>query len=56
MMTGQMLAGVKPTNAVRYQIVIYFTLAAGTALACMSVILIAFQVLFSPAHQLRLER
>ena len=56
MMTGQMLAGVNPTNAVRYQIVIYFTLAAGTALACMSVILLAFQVLFSPAHQLRLER
>ena len=56
MMTGQMLAGVNPTNAVRYQIIIYFTLAAGTVLACISVILLAFQVLFSPEHQLRLER
>ncbi|MEO1126375.1 MAG: iron export ABC transporter permease subunit FetB [Cyanobacteria bacterium J06635_15] len=56
MMTGQMLAGVNPANAVRYQIVIYFTIAAGTALACIGVILLAFRVLFSPEHQLRLER
>ncbi|MGD1908230.1 MAG: iron export ABC transporter permease subunit FetB [Leptolyngbyaceae cyanobacterium] len=56
MMTGQMLAGVDPTSAVRYQIVIYFTIAAGTALACIAVILLAFRVLFSPEHQLRLDR
>ncbi|BDM83424.1 ABC transporter permease [Acaryochloris marina] len=56
MMTGQMLAGVNPTDAVRYQIVIYFTIAAGTALACMSIVMLAFQVLFSPEHQLRLDR
>ncbi|MBE7385512.1 MAG: iron export ABC transporter permease subunit FetB [Leptolyngbya sp. SIO1E4] len=56
MMTGQMLAGVNPTNAVRYQIVIYFTLAAGTALACIGVILLSFYALFSPKHQLLLER
>ncbi|NET48497.1 MAG: iron export ABC transporter permease subunit FetB [Merismopedia sp. SIO2A8] len=56
MMTGQMLAGVNPANAVRYQIVIYFTIAAGTALACIGIILLAFRVLFSPDHQLRLER
>ncbi|MEM8639232.1 MAG: iron export ABC transporter permease subunit FetB [Cyanobacteria bacterium P01_G01_bin.54] len=56
LMTGQILAGVAPTSAVRYQIVIYFTIAAGTALACMGIILLGFLVLFSPQHQLRLER
>lgn len=56
MMTGQMLAGVAPTSAVRYQIVIYFTIAAGTALACIGIVLLAFRVLFSTDHQLRLER
>ncbi|MEM9769959.1 MAG: iron export ABC transporter permease subunit FetB, partial [Cyanobacteria bacterium P01_D01_bin.71] len=56
MMTGQILAGVNPANAVRYQIVICFALAAGTALACISAILLAFQALFSSEHQLRLER
>jgi putative ABC transport system permease protein len=56
MMTGQMLAGVDPLNAVRYQIVIYFAIAAGTALACMGVVLLAFRVLFSGDDRLRLER
>ena len=45
-----------PSSAVRYQIVIYFTIAAGTALACIAIILLAFRVLFSPEHQLRLDR
>lgn len=56
MMTGQILGGVAPTDAVRYQIVIFFTIAAGTALACMGVILLAFRVLFNASHQLCLER
>lgn len=56
MMTGQILGGVDPTDAVRYQIVIFFTIAAGTALACMGIVVLAFQVLFSPEHQLRLDR
>lgn len=56
MMTGQMLAGVNPADAVRYQIVIFFTIAAGTALACMGIVMLAFRVLFSPEHQLRLDR
>lgn len=56
MMTGQILGGVAPTDAVRYQLVIYFTIAAGTALACMSIIMLAFRVLFSPDHQLCLDR
>ncbi|NEP59834.1 MAG: ABC transporter permease, partial [Symploca sp. SIO2G7] len=56
MMTGQILAGALPTNAVRYQIVIIFTIAAGTALASLGIILLAFRALFSQQHQLRLER
>ena len=56
MMTGQILAGASPTDAVRYQIVIIFMIAAGTALGTMGVVLLAFQVLFSTEHQLRLER
>lgn len=56
MMTGQILAGASPTDAVRYQIVIIFAIAAGTALSTMGVVLLAFQSLFSAKHQLRLER
>lgn len=56
MMTGQILAGANPIDAVRYQIVIYFMLAAGTALSTLIVVLLAFHALFSPSHQLRLDR
>lgn len=56
MMTGQILAGARPVDAVRYQIVIIFAIASGTALGTMGVVLLAFQALFSPDHQLRLER
>ncbi|MBD2311476.1 ABC transporter permease [Desertifilum sp. FACHB-1129] len=56
MMTGQILAGATPTDAVRYQIVILFAIAAGTALTTISIILLAFFSLFSPNHQLRLDR
>ncbi|NEO98557.1 MAG: iron export ABC transporter permease subunit FetB [Symploca sp. SIO2E9] len=56
MMTGQILAGALPTDAVRYQIVIIFAITAGTALAILGAILLSFRALFSPQHQLRLER
>lgn len=56
MMTGQILAGASPIDAVRYQIVIIFMIAAGTALGTMGMVLLAFQALFSREHQLRLER
>ncbi|NEQ24072.1 MAG: iron export ABC transporter permease subunit FetB [Microcoleus sp. SIO2G3] len=56
MMTGQILAGALPSNAVRYQIVIIFTIAAGTALATIATVLLAFRVLFTTTHQLRLVR
>ncbi|NJL44655.1 MAG: iron export ABC transporter permease subunit FetB [Leptolyngbyaceae cyanobacterium SM2_3_12] len=55
MMTGQILAGANPIDAVRYQIVIVFMIAAGAALGIFGVVLLAYQRLLSPAHQLRLD-
>ncbi|MEO7127293.1 MAG: iron export ABC transporter permease subunit FetB, partial [Rhodoferax sp.] len=52
MMTGQLLAGAAPTDAVRYQIVIMFMIAAATALGTLGVILLAFRKLFNARHQL----
>ncbi|MEO1133316.1 MAG: iron export ABC transporter permease subunit FetB [Cyanobacteria bacterium J06639_1] len=56
MMTGQILAGASPIDAVRYQIAIVFTIASGTALGTFGVVLLAFNRLLSPSHQLRLDR
>ena len=56
MMTGQILAGANPIDAVRYQIVIVFMIASATALGTLLVILLAFQRLLSSDHQLRLDR
>lgn len=56
MMTGQILAGASPIDAVRYQIAIVFAIASGTALGTFGVVLLAFNRLLSPTHQLRLDR
>ncbi|MBD2105545.1 iron export ABC transporter permease subunit FetB [Nodosilinea sp. FACHB-13] len=55
MMTGQILAGANPIDAVRYQIVIIFMIAAGAALGIFGVVLLAYRRLLSPDHQLRLD-
>jgi putative ABC transport system permease protein len=55
MMTGQILAGAKPSDAVRYQIVIMFVISSATALASMAVLLLAFRALFSADHRLRAD-
>ncbi|HET8942857.1 MAG TPA: iron export ABC transporter permease subunit FetB [Rudaea sp.] len=52
MMTGQLLAGAAPADAVRYQIVIMFMIAAATALGTLGVIALAFRRLFNDQHQL----
>ncbi|MGJ5676033.1 MAG: ABC transporter permease [Nostochopsis sp.] len=52
MMTGQILAGANPSDAIRYQIVIIFAQAAGVAIATMGVVILAFLVLFNRDHQL----
>ena len=55
MMTGQILAGNAPEQAVRYQIVVMFMIAAAAALTSVSATLLAHRALFTPAHQLRDE-
>jgi putative ABC transport system permease protein len=51
MMTGQLLAGVDPLQAVLYQIVIMFLIAAGTSLGTVAVVLLGYRRLFSRDHQ-----
>ncbi len=51
MMTGQLLAGVSPVQAVKYQVVIMFLIASATALGTVSVVLLAYRRLFSQRHQ-----
>ncbi len=51
MMTGQLLAGVEPLQAVEYQIVIMFLIASGTALGTVGVVLLGYRRLFNRRHQ-----
>jgi putative ABC transport system permease protein len=51
MMTGQVLAGQSPMEAVRYQIVIMFLIAAGSALGTGCAVVLTFRRLFSAQHQ-----
>ena len=53
MMTGQLLSGVSPLQAVRYQIVIMFLIASATALGTASVVLLSYRRLFNEHHQFR---
>lgn len=54
MMTGQILAGASPLNAVRYQVVITFAIASGSALGTLMVVLLAWIALTTPNHQLKI--
>ncbi len=56
MMTGQILAGAHPADAVRYQIVIMFMIAAAAALGAFGVVFFAYHRLFDQHHRLRLDR
>ncbi len=56
MMTGQILAGVEPAEAVKYQIVIMFMIASATALGTVTVVLLSYLRLFDHRHRLRRER
>jgi len=51
MMTGQLMAGASPVEAVKYQIVILFLIASGTALGTVSVVLLSYRRLFNEHHQ-----
>jgi putative ABC transport system permease protein len=56
MMTGQLLVGVAPVEAVKYQIVIMFLIASGTALGTVGVVLLSYLRLFGRDHQFLYER
>ena len=51
MMTGQLLSGVEPLAAVRYQIVIMFVIASATALGVVCIVLLTFLRVSNPQHQ-----
>ena len=51
MMTGQVLAGQSPLQAVRYQIVIMFLIAASSALGTVGAVLLTYRRLFSGEHR-----
>jgi len=56
MMTGQILAGGAPMEAAKYQLLILFLIAAGTALGSASAVLIMSHKLFDGRERLRLDR
>lgn len=53
MMTGQIIAGASPIEAVKYQILVQFMLSASVGLTSMLVCLLSYRKLFTPAHLLR---
>ena len=56
MMTGQILAGVSPMEAVKYQLLIMFLIAGGTALGAVTAVLGGVYRLTDQRHRLRLDR
>jgi len=56
MMTGQILAGVNPTEAVKYQILIMFLIAGSTSLGALSAVLAVSHRLSDNRERLRLDR
>ena len=56
MMTGQILAGVAPVEAAKYQVLIMFLIASATALGSFFGGLGAVMLLTDPRHRLRLDR
>jgi len=56
LMTGQILAGADPLQAVRYQVVIIFMIAAATALGSILMGLLVVRHLFTPSHRLQVDR
>jgi acyl-CoA dehydrogenase len=52
-MVGMLLAGADPTDAVRLQLILLWTLLGSVALAALISISLAYRNFFTPAHQLR---
>ena len=56
MMTGQLLSGTSPLQAVKYQIVIMFLIASATALGTVGVVFLTYRRLFNHGHQFLHDR
>jgi putative ABC transport system permease protein len=56
MMTGQILAGSPPVEAVKYQILIMFLIAGGTGFGTLAAVWFGSRRLFDERERLRLER
>lgn len=56
MMTGQLVSGMAPIQAVKYQIVIMFLIASATALGTAGVVSLSFLRLFNGEHQFLCQR
>jgi len=56
MMTGQILAGSPPTEAVKYQILVMFLISSGTMFGVLAAQWLQSRRLFDPRHRLRLDR
>ena len=56
MMTGQILAGVEPIDAVKYQLMIMFLIAGGTGLGTLTAVIAGGRLLTDHRHRLRLDR
>lgn len=56
MMTGQILAGAAPVEAVKYQILIMFLIAGGTGLGAVAAVLGSTYRLTDHRHRVRLDR
>lgn len=56
MMTGQILAGAPPIEAVKYQILIMFLISGGTGLGTVAAVGLGARRLFDDRHRLRLDR
>jgi putative ABC transport system permease protein len=52
-MVGMLLAGADPSDAVRLQLILLYTLLGSVALACLVATGLAYRNFFTPAHQLR---
>ena len=56
MMTGQILAGVEPVEAVKYQLLIMFLIAGGTGIGAVAAVVSGGYRLTDNRHRLRLDR
>jgi putative ABC transport system permease protein len=55
MMTGQILAGARVADALRYQILIYFLIAGTVGISTLVLLFVRLRRYFTRAHQLRYE-